>query len=236
MVKGKRLGMLYVALLLSVMSAVFTSCGKKEESYVVQQDYTDADQESEFDILIADAYMNALVAKQDESYGYRNDYELVSMTQDGNTVILYYGWYRASDQYSENCLEVQLIYQGINGVWGEPKKTFGEVKTIWKLEGEWVYKNGDTDIYFKVNRCEGNTLYVEYSFTNVKLYDNEVTDYFIKNLNSDGEVEMICNYDGTGGYRWEQSGVQSEFSLKLTVYEELLINSFITDYPLTKVE
>lgn len=79
--------------------------------------------------------------------------------------------------------------------------TFSDPEFEWHLDGEWYYSDISRGYYVKINRCEGETLYVEYMF-----YENEDTGEITDTQSSDGEIALQIVPENEDGIHYYTTG------------------------------
>ena len=118
------------------------------------------------------------VEKAAESYMSENygDYEFISKEQDGNNYCLHY----QIKEDTEFLAILTPITLSCNAYSEQTDIDFtsdlSDSVREWHLDGVWSYADDISNYYLKINRCDGDTLYVEYLFSDIANTNNLSND------------------------------------------------------------
>ena len=160
------------------------STEKAKETYIPKNNKEPAES------YIADNIEEAAESYMAENYG---NYDFISIKQNGDS---YHFHYQIIED-TEFLAILTPITLSCNTYANQSNFNFtintSDSVREWHLAGEWFYTDDTSNYYLKINRCEGDTLYAEYSFSEISSLSNN-SDKIPYTDSSNGEISLtICS-------------------------------------------
>lgn len=163
---------------------------KATESYAVSENDDPEDNFSADNVeTVAESYMF-------ENYG---DYKFISKEQNGDSYRFHYQIREATEFLA--ILTPITLSCDTHSEQSDIDFTINTSDPIreWHLNGEWSYSDDISNYYLKINRCEGDILYAEYSFYEINRLDDDPNEIpYADSFN--GEISLTVYPDNDEHY------------------------------------
>lgn len=144
---------------------------------------------------VIESYIPESIEKAAELYMAENyaDYDFISKNQDGDS---YHFHYQIKED-TEFLAILTPITLSCNTYTDQSTFTTAISDSVreWHLTGEWFFSDDTSNYYLKINHCEGDTLYAEYSFSEI---NNSGEKTYIDS--SDREISLTIYPDNDEHY------------------------------------